>query len=85
MFLSGGQGDEEATANLNAIVGAGTRETGVPWELSFSFARGLQVSAMVTWAENGQDADAGQRVFYRRAYLTSAARRGEYCAEMTVT
>ena len=80
MFLSGGQGDEEATSNLNAIVLKG-REVGVPWELSFSFARGLQSAPMKVWAGNGSPAghnwaDA-QGTFQTRVRLTAAARRGD--------
>ena len=38
VFLSGGQGDVEATERLNAIC----RVAGAPWRLSFSFGRALQ-------------------------------------------
>jgi fructose-bisphosphate aldolase class I len=42
VFLSGGQGDEEATANLNAINARGPH----PWHLSFSYGRALQHAAL---------------------------------------
>ena len=42
MFLSGGQGDEEATANLDAINKIGPH----PWQLSFSYGRALQHAAL---------------------------------------
>ena len=77
VFLSGGQGDEEATANLNAIVLRG-REVGAPWELSFSFARGLQSAAMQKWAGDAANAEDAQAIFHTRATRTAAARRGEY-------
>ena len=76
VFLSGGQGDEEATENLNALSVLG-RESGAPWEISFSYGRALQTSAMEVWAEC-RDRNASQKVFMRRAVLTAAARRGEY-------
>ena len=76
MFLSGGQGDEEATSNLNAIVLRGL-EVGVPWELSFSFARGLQSASLRAWAGNGANVITAQTTFQTRARLTAAARRGE--------
>ena len=79
MFLSGGQGDEEATCNLNSIVLKG-REVGAPWELSFSFARGLQSAPMKVWAGNGANADDAQGTFQKRVRLTAAARRGELTA-----
>lgn len=37
VFLSGGQSDEEATANLNAMNASGQNP---PWTLSFSYGRG---------------------------------------------
>jgi fructose-bisphosphate aldolase, class I len=37
-FLSGGQPDEEATANLDAM----NRIGGLPWKLTFSYAGGRQ-------------------------------------------
>ena len=42
VFLSGGQGDEEATANLDAINKLGPH----PWQLSFSYGRALQAAAL---------------------------------------
>ena len=80
MFLSGGQGDEEATSNLNAIVLRG-REIGAPWELSFSFARGLQSAPLRDWAGNGSNVVKAQSTFQTRARLTAAARRGELSAQ----
>src|SRR5438309_6721049 len=38
VFLSGGQSDEDATANLNAMNAMGEH----PWQLSFSYGRALQ-------------------------------------------
>lgn len=45
MFLSGGQSEAEATANLNAINKLARRWSSgpPPWALSFSFGRALQV------------------------------------------
>lgn len=45
MFLSGGQTEEEATVNLNAINQlAAAQQRGAPWALSFSYGRALQAS-----------------------------------------
>ncbi len=79
-FLSGGQGDEEATSNLNAIVLRG-REVGAPWELTFSFARGLQSAPLREWAGSGKNVLKAQTTFQTRARLTAAARRGELAAQ----
>ena len=81
MFLSGGQSDEEATGNLNAIVLKG-REAGAPWELSFSFARALQSASMKVWADNGANVAEAQGTFQTRVRLTAAARLGEFTADM---
>jgi fructose-bisphosphate aldolase class I len=42
-FLSGGQGPEEATANLNAI---NQQAENAPWQLSISYGRALQQNAL---------------------------------------
>ena len=48
VFLSGGQSDDEATANLDAI-NRHASSVGAPWELSFSFGRGLQAAPLKAW------------------------------------
>ncbi|MEJ2314090.1 MAG: fructose-bisphosphate aldolase class I [Nitrospirota bacterium] len=78
VFLSGGQGPEEATENLNAINSLGDQ----PWQLSFSFARALQGPVMETWRGEESKVQAAQRVFYHRAKMNGAARYGEYTEEM---
>ncbi|MGE5089033.1 MAG: class I fructose-bisphosphate aldolase [Candidatus Levyibacteriota bacterium] len=74
-FLSGGQGPEEATANLNAM---NARYPTAPWALSFSYGRALQDHAMKAWAGNPGNAAIAQRAFYRRARLNGLARQGTY-------
>lgn len=74
-FLSGGQSDEVATANLDALNRVGGSQ---PWQLSFSFGRALQAAALRTWAGDPANVPAAQRVFARRAAETGAARRGVY-------
>lgn len=81
-FLSGGQSDEEATANLNAICRRGI-EGDAPWELTFSFARGLQSAALTAWSGRAENVERAQAVFIERATLTGAARRGEYAPGMS--
>jgi fructose-bisphosphate aldolase class I len=72
VFLSGGQTDEDATANLDAL----NRVGGQPWELSFSYGRALQAAALKTWSGDPANAPAAQRGFAERAAATGAARRG---------
>ncbi|MCH7642557.1 MAG: fructose-bisphosphate aldolase class I [Chloroflexi bacterium] len=81
VFLSGGQGDEEATVNLDAINRRATAE-GAPWELSFSYGRGLQATPLKAWGGSPSDIGKAQKALLQRARLTSAARRGEYSPEM---
>ena len=78
MFLSGGQGDVEATANLNAL----NRLGGNPWELSFSYGRALQSSALKAWAGKTETIHSAQRLLRHRAVCNSAARSGTYSAAM---
>jgi fructose-bisphosphate aldolase class I len=78
-FLSGGQDDVTATANLNAInAGPGNR----PWVLSFSYGRALQAPALKAWRGQRANAGAAQQALYKRARLNGAAREGTYTANM---
>ena len=78
VFLSGGQSDEDATAHLNAINARGPH----PWQLSFSYGRALQAPALKAWSGKPENVEAGQRAYYHRAKLNSAARSGAYAPEM---
>jgi len=78
VFLSGGQSDEDATAHLNAMNASGPH----PWQLSFSYGRALQSPALKAWAGKPDQVEAGQRAYYHRAKLNSAARTGVYTPEM---
>lgn len=77
VFLSGGQTDEEATGNLDAIVRSGA-DDGAPWELSFSFGRALQTEPLKVWKGNDANRHGTQSAFLRSAYVTSMARSGAY-------
>jgi fructose-bisphosphate aldolase class I len=78
VFLSGGQTDEDATANLNALNARGPH----PWELSFSYGRALQAPALKAWRGDPAKVESAQKAFYRRAKFNSAARAGSYAPEM---
>jgi len=77
VFLSGGQNEPTACANLNAINGGDKK---APWELSYSFGRALQASALATWQGKDENIPAAQDTLIRRARLVSAARQGVYDA-----
>lgn len=78
-FLSGGQSDEEATANLNSMNAMYPNQ---PWELSFSYGRALQQLPLHTWQGKSKNYKAAQDALHKRARLNSAARNGKYTAEM---
>ena len=81
VFLSGGQSDEEATINLDAINRLANRQ-GAPWQLSFSYGRGLQGAPLRAWGGKAENKERVQQVFHHRAMVTSAARQGRYEPEM---
>jgi fructose-bisphosphate aldolase class I len=78
VFLSGGQSDEQATANLNAINAGGPH----PWQLSFSYGRALQAPSLKAWRGDEANIQAGQDALAHRARLNGAARDGSYTPEM---
>jgi fructose-bisphosphate aldolase class I len=78
VFLSGGQGDEEATANLNAMNAIGPH----PWQLSFSYGRALQAPALKAWKGAKANFEAGQRAYLHRAKCNGLARSGTYTSKM---
>jgi fructose-bisphosphate aldolase class I len=78
VFLSGGQSDEDATTRLNFMNRMGPQ----PWEVSFSYGRGLQAAALATWHGDADEVPAAQAQYRHRARCTGAARRGEYSEEI---
>ena len=79
VFLSGGQGNEEATAHLDAM----NRLGNFPWPLSFSYGRALQAPAIATWGENpAANVAAAQRKLAHRARMNGLATTGEYEASL---
>ena len=73
-FLSGGQSDEEATANLNAMNAAGAQ----PWKLTFSYGRALQAAPQKAWSGKAENVAAAQAAFAHRAHMNSLATLGEW-------
>jgi fructose-bisphosphate aldolase, class I len=78
VFLSGGQEEMRATANLNAIV----QLDSAAWPLSFSYGRALQDTALATWAGKQARAVEGQAAFIHRARANAAAVSGNYNPQM---
>jgi fructose-bisphosphate aldolase class I len=82
VFLSGGQPDDEATINLHAINKYAAEIGHIPWQLSFSYGRGLQAAPQKAWSGKSENVAAAQEAYYHRAKVTSAAREGRYSLEM---
>ena len=76
VFLSGGQGDEQATANLDAINRRGPH----PWEVSFSYGRALQAPSLAAWKGKDENLAAAQAAYLHRARMNGLARLGEWTA-----
>lgn len=79
VFLSGGQGDEEATAHLDAM----NRLGHFPWPLSFSYGRALQHPSLNKWGEDPQNnVAAAQALLAHRARMNGLAAMGQYNSAM---
>lgn len=76
MFLSGGQGDVEATQRLQGLYSAGPR----PWIFSISFGRALQAPALKAWSGQPGNVAAAQKALHHRAQCNSLALLGKYSA-----
>ncbi len=78
VFLSGGQGDVEATAHLDAMNKMGE----MPWPLSFSYGRALQAECLKTWAADPKgNRQKAQQILLHRARMNGLAALGEWSAE----
>ena len=76
VFLSGGQSDVEATANLDAINRLGAQ----PWAISFSYGRALQAAPQKAWSGKTDNEAAGQAAFNHRAKMNGLAAKGQWSA-----
>jgi fructose-bisphosphate aldolase, class I len=75
IFLSGGQGDDQATDNLRAIARL-AKEKNVPWNLTFSYSRALQDDALKIWKGKDENVQAAQDAFIARLKKVSDASIG---------
>ena len=79
-FLSGGQSPQQATEHLNAM--NKNFKSRLPWVVTFSFSRAIEFPAIEIWQGQEANVSKAQKALYQRAKYNSAARRGEYNAEM---
>lgn len=74
-FLSGGQSEQDATVNLNAInLGPGQK----PWALTFSFGRALQASVLKKWQGKKENVAEAQAELLNLARANGHAAMGKY-------
>jgi fructose-bisphosphate aldolase class I len=73
-FLSGGQSDVEATANLDAINKLGP----LPWAITFSYGRALQAAPQKAWSGKLENIPAAQKAFAHRAAMNQLAAFGKW-------
>jgi len=74
MFLSGGQSEEDASLNLNAM----NKGREHPWSLTFSYGRALQASTQKAWSGKKENVNEAQKVLLERAKANSEAQLGKY-------
>lgn len=75
-FLSGGQSEEQATLNLNAM--NNLPQGAAPWNLSFSFGRALQQTVLQAWKGDMSNEKAAQDALLARGKACSEAALGIY-------
>jgi fructose-bisphosphate aldolase, class I len=73
-FLSGGQSDVTATANLDAVNRLGP----LPWAITFSYGRALQAAPQKAWAGKSGNVAAAQAAFGHRARMNGLAALGQW-------
>ena len=67
-FLSGGQSDEDATLHLNEM-----NKYETDWNLTFSYGRALQQSALKAWSGKKENVRDAQEAFIEKAKANSLA------------
>jgi fructose-bisphosphate aldolase class I len=79
-FLSGGQSEQEATKNLDAI----NKINDTNFLITFSYGRALQQSALKTWSKKMSNTKAIHEVFNHRARMNGLASKGEWSQALEV-
>ena len=78
-FLSGGQGDEQATENLAAM---NRMFPNLPWPLTFSYGRALQQPSLKAWRGAAANVAQAQALLAHRARMNGLAAMGTYKADL---
>jgi len=77
-FLSGGQSEKEATANLNQI----NIKNKTNFIMTYSFGRALQQSALKFWSKDINNINGTQEIFDHRAKMCTLATQGKWSKEL---
>ncbi|WP_229216549.1 class I fructose-bisphosphate aldolase [Dyadobacter sp. 3J3] len=78
-FLSGGQNGALASERLNQMnFKYGSR---LPWPVTFSFSRAIQLPALECWKGEAENTVAAQNLLLYKAKCNSLARKGQYAAD----
>jgi fructose-bisphosphate aldolase, class I len=78
VFLSGGMSEQDATIRLNEM----NKSSRQPWQLSFSYGRALQQSALTAWGGDAANLEKAQKALQHRARMNGLARSGEFSPEL---
>ena len=73
-FLSGGQTEIEATANLNKI----NQKNNTNFIMTYSYGRALQQSALKFWSKDVNNISGTQKIFDHRAKMCTLAAQGKW-------
>ena len=73
-FLSGGQTEIEATANLNKI----NQKNNTNFIMTYSYGRALQQSALKFWSKDVNNIIGTQKIFDHRAKMCTLAAQGKW-------
>ncbi len=73
-FLSGGQTEKEATANLNQI----NIKNDTNFIMTYSYGRALQQSALKFWSKNINNTNGTQEIFDHRVKMCTLAAQGKW-------
>ena len=79
-FLSGGQSEQAASKNLDAI----NKINDTNFLITFSYGRALQQSALKTWSKKMDNTKAIHDVFNHRAKMNSLASKGEWSQSLEI-
>ena len=79
-FLSGGQSEQEASKNLDAV----NKINDSNFLITFSYGRALQQSALKTWSKEMNNTKAIHDVFNHRAKMNSLASKGEWSQSLEI-